>query len=428
MDCRSRLHIIRVVDDFHSEPETYFERWLTPALRSAVEAHPVVVLTGARQVGKSTLLRHAEPFSRWGYRSLDDFEVLRQAREHPKGLWAGTDRLVLDEVQRAPELLSAIKQAVDEDRSRRFVLSGSANLLLMQRVSESLAGRAVYFVLDPLTLGESRSNPAPRLLADALDGRWPEPSEAVPAIDPLPLMLRGFLPALLPLPKPEDWLRWWTGYVATYLERDLRQITQIDALVDFRRVMVLLALRTGGLLNQADIARDAALSPTTVHRYLNLIESTHLFQRLPPYAGGRTVRLVKAPRVLWTDPGLAIFLAGYFDTPSLAAARELGGMFETLVFLHLRVLCGLLTPPGRLHYWRTRSGDEVDFVIEHGRRLLAIEVKWTDAPGYRHAAGLRRFLQDHPSATGGILVHGGQEATRIDQKIVALPWTMIAGA
>jgi hypothetical protein len=241
-------------------------------------------------------------------------------------------------------------------------------------------------------------------------------------------MLRGCLPALALFTKPEDWLRWWTGYVATYLERDLRQIAQIDALVDFRRVMELLALRAGGLLNQSDLARDAGLSQATVHRYINLIESTHLFQRLPPYAGNRTVRLVKAPRVMWTDPGLAVYLAGYFDTRSLAAARELGGFFETLVYLHLRVLAGLLTPPARIHYWRTRAGDEVDFVIEHGRRLLAVEVKWTDAPGYRHTAGLRRFLEDHPAAAGGLLVHGGQQTLRLDERIVAVPWSVIAGA
>lgn len=416
------------MNNFHSPVETYRPRWITEQLRSAVLSHPVVVLTGARQVGKSTLLRRAEPFRSWTYRTLDDHDTLRQALEHPRSLWIDAQNVVLDEVQRAPQLLSAVKQAVDEDRSRRFVLSGSANLLLMQQISESLAGRAVYFVLDPLTWGELEGHPKSRVIDEALAGSWPKIGNTpASAVDPLPLMLRGFMPALVGLASGEDHLRWWSGYVATYLERDLRQLSRIDSLLDFRRLMELLALRSGGLLNQSDLARDAGLTQPTAHRYINLLETTHLFQRLPAYGGGRGARLVKAPRVLWNDPGLAIFLAGHFSADSLAAARELGGFFECLVHLHLRVAAGLLSPPGRLCYWRTRTGQEVDFVLEHGRQLLAMEVKWTEDPGQRHLAGLRQFLADHPQAAGGLLVHRGTETRWLDERILALPWTRLAG-
>lgn len=419
------------MNELYSPHGLYRQRWITGQLRSALLSHPVVVLTGARQVGKSTLLRQAEPFRSWAYRTLDDHDVLRQALEHPRSLWIGEQTMVLDEVQRAPQLLLAIKQAVDEDRGRRFLLSGSANLVLMEQVSESLAGRAIYFVLDPLTLGELEGQPMPSLVGDALAGRWPEVGESVSpmaGVDPVPLMLRGFMPALIGLPDPPDWLRWWAGYVATYLERDLRQISRIDTLVDFRRLMDLLALRSGGLLNQSDLARDAGLSQPTAHRYINLLETTHLFQRLSAYGGGRGARLVKAPRVMWTDPGLAVYLAGYFDAPSLGAARELGGFFETLVHLHLRVLASLLSPPGRLHFWRTRSGQEVDFVLEYGRRQLAFEVKWTTDPGQRHLGGLRQFLAEHPEVAGGFLIHRGTETRWLDERILALPWTRLAGA
>jgi hypothetical protein len=166
------------------------------------------VLTGARQVGKSTLLRRAEPFAGWRYHTMDDFDTLHQVRENPASLWAGAREVVLDEVQKAPELLTAIKRAVDEHPGRyRFLLSGSANLLLMGNVSETLAGRAVYLVLDPLTLGELHGQPPPALLADALAGRWPEEG-ILPEVppDPLPLMQRGFMPALFTLTTPEDYL------------------------------------------------------------------------------------------------------------------------------------------------------------------------------------------------------------------------------
>ncbi|MBM4431930.1 MAG: ATP-binding protein, partial [Chloroflexi bacterium] len=399
------------MNNFHSEPPVYYPRWLTPALRAASEAHPIVVLTGARQVGKSTLLRQAEPFRDWRYHTMDDFDTLRQTRDNPHSLWAGANEIVLDEVQKAPELLPAIKRALDEHPGRyRFILSASANLLLMGKVSESLAGRAVYLVLDPLTLGELHGQPPPTLLADSLAGRWPEERtlpEAPP--DPLPLLQRGLMPALLPLPTPEDHLRWWEGYVATYLERDLRQMSQVESLVDFRRVMALLALRSGQLLNQSSVARDAGLSQPTIHRYVKLLEATHLFERVPAYRGSHTTRLLKSPRVFWSDVGLAVFLAGYYSVDELADAHELGAFFETLIYQHLRVSSSLLTPRGRLHFWRTQTGDEVDFVVEHGRRVLSIEVKMTDAPGYRHMAGLARFLSLHPQAVGGVLLHSGPQ-------------------
>jgi hypothetical protein len=387
------------------------------------------VLTGARQVGKSTLLRQSEPFRAWRYRTMDDFDALRQARENPSSLWAGAEAVVLDEVQKAPAVLSAIKLAVDEQPARiRFILSGSANLLLMQQVSESLAGRAVYFTLDPITQGEVNGQAPPTLLSDCLARRWPEEQEAaIPPPNPVPLLLRGNMPSLLSLPAGDAWLRWWEGYIATYLERDLRQLSQVDNLLDFRRVMELLALRSGQLLNQSEVARDARITQPTIHRYLNLLEATHLFDRLPAYAASPSTRLLKSPMAYWTDPGLAVFLSGYYDEDSLRRSRQLGSYFETLIYLHLRTLAGLLTPKARLHFWRTTAGDEVDFVVEHGRRVLAVEVKMSNNPGYRDAAGLGKFLKAYPDAAGGLLLHSGTRTQRLDENIIAIPWTLLTG-
>jgi len=413
----------------YSRDELYYTRWLTEHLKDALETHAVIVLTGARQVGKSTLLRNEEPFRSWRYYTLDDLDTLDQARTNPTSLWAGAENIVLDEVQRAPEVLLAVKQAVDaHPKKYRFVLSGSANLLLMQQVSESLAGRAVYFVLHPLTLGEQHRQPPPSLLTNLLKGQWPSESlidEQPP--DPVDFLLRGAMPGLVALAAPAAWLRWWEGYILTYLERDLRQIAQIDALLDYRRLMELLALHTGQLLNQTEVGRDAGLTQPTAHRYINLLETTHLLERLAPYTAGRIQRLVKSPKVFWTDPGLPVFLSGYFDAESLKASRELGSFFEALIYQHLRVLSELLTPKARLYFWRTRTGDEVDFVVEQGRKILAIEVKLTENPRYQHAAGLRSFLQAHPNAQGGILLHGSREIRYLDERIIALPWTLLTG-
>jgi len=380
-------------------------------------------------VGKSTLLLNATPFRDWRFLTLDDFAVLRLARQRPQELWAGAERVVLDEVQRAPELLLAIKQAVDRDRaSLRFALSGSANLLLMRQVSESLAGRAVYLFLYPMTLGEIRHASPPDILARALSADWPE-EETLSQVPPDPTehLLRGLLPSLLTLDTPQAWTRWWDGYVTTYLERDLRQFSQIENLLDFRRVMELLALRSAQLLNQSELGRDAGLSQATVHRYLNLLETTQVFERLPAYTVNRTSRLMKSPKAFWNDPGLAVFLSGYFDVQDLRQARELGAYLETLILHHLRVLAGLMTPPARLYFWRTRQGQEVDFVVEHGRRLLAVEVKRATRVDYADAASLRAFLDEYPDAAGGLLLYGGAAIRRLGEKIVALPWTMVTG-
>lgn len=421
--------IIHTMNNNHSSPERYFDRWITPSLQEASRDHAVIVLTGARQVGKSTLLLNAEPFRDWRFQSMDDFDVLAQARRDPDALWAGTDRVILDEVQKAPDLLVAVKRAVDRNPGKyRFVLSGSTNLLLMKQVSESLAGRAVYFALDPMGLGELHQIQPPDILTRLLAGDIPaESSLSQDPPDPTNILMRGLMPSLITLDNPQSWTRWWDGYVATYLERDLRQVAQIDALLDFRKMMELVALRSGQLLNQSEVSRDAQLSQPTVHRYLNLLETTNLFERLPAYTVSHTTRLLKSPKAFLNDPGLAVFLSGYYELDDLKKAREYGAYFETLIYHHLRLLTRLMTPAGRLYFWRTREGTEVDFVVEHGRRVMAVEVKSTNNPGYRDIYGLQAFLSEHPNAAAGLLIHSGREIKRLDKKILAIPWTMLTG-
>lgn len=170
------------------------------------------------------------------------------------------------------------------------------------------------------------------------------------------------------------------GYVRTYLERDLRELSQVDSLVDFRRVMQSLALRTGNILNHADVAKDSRVSHPTTHRFIRLLEVSNIILRIPAFSVNRNRRLVKSPKVFYIDPALAIFLSGYYDAEGLGKCRELGGYFEILFCHHFRSLCEGMTPRASLCYWRTTTGKEVDFVIEHGRWLLAFEAKLTRMP------------------------------------------------
>jgi uncharacterized protein len=414
--------MIQTMKEIISRSETkYLSRRLAPRMREAIEQFPVVVLTGARQVGKSTLLQRE--FQDFSYLTLDDFDVRARAGQDPASLWKGRDRIILDEAQKEPRLMEAVKAAVDRSgRKLRFILSGSANILLMERVTESLAGRAIYLELLPLTWGEMHGVPDGRNFPSLWDEIFEPAEEAFPETDPLPHLLRGFMPPVWLLERSQDVLLWLEGYVRTYLERDLRELSQVDSLVDFRRLMQALALRTASVLNQADAARDAGLSPATAHRYIRLLEVSNILQRVPAFASSRSKRVVKSPKVFFLDPALAVFLAGYHDQEALRNSRELGHFFETMVGLLLRARCENMIPRAGLFYWRTVAGHEVDFILEQGRKLLAVEVKMTASPNPADARNLLRFLEQHPAAVRGVLVHAGNRLLWLHSRVLAVPW------
>jgi hypothetical protein len=285
----------------HVMNKTSLQRHVAGSLNARMRVMPAVVLTGARQTGKSTLVRELVP-GRRRYLSLDDLDVQDAARRDPDALVGGSGPVTLDEVQREPELLRAVKVAIDRDRSPgRFLLTGSANLLLMRRVSESLAGRASYLTLWGMTrreqLGQGRCGVWEELLA-ARDEEWLDvlSDETGEPEDWRDFARRGGFPTpALHLRKSEERRVWFDGYVRTYLERDLQDLSSVAALPDFRRLMRAACLRLGRLVNQTELGRDVALPQPTVHRYLNHLETSHLLVRLPSYAVNRTKRLIKTP-------------------------------------------------------------------------------------------------------------------------------------
>ncbi len=382
---------------------------------------PAVVLTGARQTGKTTLAESLVP-GRRRYRSLDDLDVLDAARRDPEALIEGPEPVTLDEVQRAPELLPAVKRAIDRDRTPgRFLLTGSANLLLMHKVSESLAGRASYLTLWPMTrreqLGLGAFGQWEELLA-APDAEWRdllEAGDAEPA-DWKALARRGGFPTpVLHLKGANERRIWFDGYVRTYLERDLRDLAAISALPDFRRLMRAACLRLGQLLNQTELGRDVGLPQPTVHRWLNLLEVSYLVVRLPAYAVNRTKRLIKSPKLYWADTGLALDLAGV-DEPS-------GAHLENLVLCDLLAWHDTRLTRTEISYWRTATGEEVDFVLESEGRLLPIEVKATARPRLSDVAHLRAFRAEYGErARAGLVLHTGSRLEWLTSDVLAVPW------
>jgi uncharacterized protein len=401
----------------------YKKRYLGSILKTVIKEIPIVVLTGSRQVGKSTLLQNELPAGRWKYLTLDDFDVLERAKEDPVGLISGYDKLIIDEVQKERGLIESIKLNVDKGKGK-YILSGSANILLMDKISETLAGRAAYLVLDPMIRGEIAEEPKPKWFMNLFEGRLPD-KKSCSAVDPLQFMLKGFMPRVIYLKKLENILKWWEGYVATYMERDLRNISNISSLTEFRKVMEALALRTGNLINQSEIARDSGVSQSSAYRYINLMEVGHIIKKVTPFFPNRTKRIVKSPKVYWVDPALAVFLSGYYNAGSLKNARELGGFFENLVFLHLNVLCELMVPKGKIYYYREVNQKEVDFVIEYGKEKIAVEVKLTVSPHYKDTKGLRYFMEEYPDTKSAVLIHAGREVKKFGDKIVAVPWSIL---
>lgn len=391
------------------------------ALAARLGAMPAVVVTGARQTGKSTLAAVLVPGER-RFLSLDDLDVLELAQRDPEALVEGTAPVTLDEVQREPRLLLAVKRAIDRRRRRgQFLLTGSANLLLMGGVSESLAGRASYLVLWPMTRREQRGLGRCGLWEELLAADDEDWLDLVAADDCGPedwrgLARRGGFPTpAVHMTTTADRALWFEGYIRTYLERDLQVLSSIAALPDFRRLMRAAALRVGTLVNQTELGRDVALPQPTAHRYLNLLEASYLLVRLPAYAVNRTKRLMKSPRLYWGDTGLALHLAG--------SPEPTGAHLENLVLHDLLAWRDARSDHAEILYWRTTAGEEVDFVIEAGGRLVPIEIKATGRPRLSDTAHLRAFRKEYGrKARAGLLLHSGSTLEWLTPDVLAAPW------
>lgn len=399
-------------------------------LSAACRVMPVVVVTGARQSGKTTLVRSHQELADRTYLSLDDLTTRLQAQADPEALVARAPALVLDEVQRAKDVLLAIKATVDRDlprRAGRFVLTGSANLLMLRAVGETLAGRAVYVNLWPLTPAELAGRGTTGLWGEliATDPRkWEEvlgsspgrPQDWGEAVEK-----GGFPVPAYHLTSPEERRLWFSGYVQTYLERDLPVLRAVENLADFRRLMQACCLRLGNLLNQTELGRDVGLAQPQVHRFLNLLEASYLCVRLPAFAVNRTKRLIKAPKLYWADPALALHLAG--------EATPRGAHLENLVLLDLLAWRDAQTLKPQILYWRTASGLEVDFVIETRDRWLPIEVKAQNTLAPKDAKGIEAFCQEYPEkAPRGLLLHTGTETFPLTRRALAAPWWQVLQA
>lgn len=392
-----------------------------------LKAFRVVAVTGARQIGKSTLVAALRGRT---YATLDDIGVLASATRDPVGFIAGLPPPVtIDEIQRVPELLLAIKQRVDRDRTRgQYVLTGSSRLDMLRGIRESLAGRTATLELGPLTWPERRGAPdaAPIDVLFALTSV----KDAVAAyaairdvrrVEGRDVLDGGFPEPVLELPARAR-ATWFREYIRTYIERDVPAIVQVADVPAFIRFVTACATSSASLLNTSELARDLGIAVDTVRRWIGVVETTFVAHRLVPFARNIRTRLVKSPKLFLADAGLMAALLGITDWREAAARNLIGPLVETWAHQQLRALCALAADPAELSFFRTHGQVGVDFVLERAGRLVPLEIKAgaTVRPG--DAKGIEAFIEHFPRAASfGLVLHMGDTLHPVTQHAAAVP-------
>jgi hypothetical protein len=356
---------------------------------------------------------------------MEQPDVRAAAVADPRGfLAAHQSPLIIDEVQHAPDLLSYIKEKIDSDQARpgQYLLTGSQNLQLVGRITESLAGRVAMLQLLPLARREAEGRPLAGLAWES-DPQKARAEQTVPSGNTWNDFLRGWYPELVASPE-RDIALWHAGYVQTYLERDVRNIRQVGDLTQFQSFIRTLAAQSAQLLNLADLARGLGIAVNTARSWLSVLEATYQVIVLRPYHANVGKRLVKTPKVYFTDPGTLCYLTGLRD-PAHAAQGPMGGkIMETAVLSEIfKTLVHRGVEP-RIYFWRTSTGSEVDIVVEADEKLVPIEVKLSSTPRPEMSLSIRAFQADLPGrSTPGYVVHPGNIHLPLGPSVTALPFS-----
>lgn len=401
-----------------------YPRHLESLLSSSLEDMPVVLLHGPRQSGKTTLARAVGAQRGYAYYTFDDEAIHDAARQDPVGFVAALpERAILDEVQRVPELFTSIKVAVDENRAPgRFILTGSANVLRVPRLSDSLAGRMAILRLHPLSQSELSRN-STGFLDDLLDARFPVRLVDRLGDELIERVVAGGYPTALAFGSATRRAAWYRDYVETQVQRDVLDLSRIHSLDALPRLMSLAAANTATLINMTELAGPFQLTRQTIDAYVTLLERIFLLERVAPWHSNRLTRLVKRPKLHVGDTGVAAALLGV-DSSDLSDDRRLfGQLLETFVLQELTRQASWREKPLSFHHFRDRDGAEVDIVMEQGvRHVVGVEVKAAASVRESDFSGLKKLR----SAAGerfkaGVVLYDGATATPFGDRLFAVP-------
>lgn len=402
-----------------------YRRNIEDRLRAALTDTPVVLLNGARQAGKSTLVQQLTKEMKGRYITLDDATFLAAAVSDPTAFIQGMDGMtVIDEVQKAPDLFPAIKRQVDVDRRPgRFLLTGSANVLMLPRLSESLAGRMEITTLWPLSQDELLGRRG-RFVDALFSHDMPRVAKTkMSRVDVAERVLAGGYPEVLARKEAQRRQGWFGSYITTILQRDVRDLAHIEGLTDMPRLLALLAARSSGLLNMSELSRSSGIAHTTLRRYLSLLETTFILQLLPAWSTNLSKRLVKSPKVHLLDSGLSSHLTGQTDSIQIRDSAIFGNLLETFVVMELRKQSGWNETSASLFHFRTSNGREVDIVLEDSRgRIVGIEVKAAATVQKKDFAGLEALAEAaRKKFLSGIVLYTGEAAVSFGPNYWAIP-------
>lgn len=408
------------------------ERHIRRDIDTYLQHFPALLITGARQVGKSTL---ALSLGIENYLTLDDISTYQSAKTDPKGFIKTLQTpVVIDEVQRAPEIFIAIKEAIDQDRTAgRFILTGSSNLQGFKNLSDSLAGRIGIVDLYALSLSEIQQQPFS--LIDNLFTPTPFTQAKLLAdiSDQLPeAIIKGGFPEVQHLPSAKIRLLWFSSYIRTYIERDLHDVSPIRNLDSFMRFYLALALRSGALLNKSDVGRDCQIDNKSLDSYISILNNTYQILQLKPYFNNQLKRLVKMPKVYMLDSGILCHLLKISQVSELQASEQRGAVYETFVLSELVKATSYANQPVDLSFYRTNDGREVDFILDNGRALVLIEVKAAYSVTDSDFKHIRHFISQHPDKVARALVfYAGEHLLPMGKhqgvELWAVPLAYIAG-
>lgn len=397
-------------------------RTLSLRIEKLRSQYPVLAITGPRQSGKTTLAR--KHFPNHSYLSLENPDLRREAEKDPRGFLAdwGTN-LILDEIQRVPQLFSYLQEKADlEGHPSRYVLTGSQQFLLMENISQSLAGRILILDLYPFTLEELAGIPE-RTTWSNLPDEKPELSlPGNPDLDTL--MFTGFYPRIHDKRlDPSEWLK---AYTRTYLERDVRQVLNIRDLGPFQDLLELCASRIGGILNYSSLSGDVGVSVPTVKHWITAMETSGLIFRLRPYQQNFGKRVTRLPKLYFTDTGLAAVLLGIHNTKELSHHPLRGALFENFVIAELFKRLRHLGEARTLFFWRDKTGHEIDLLLDSGKSPTPFEIKSSRTFHPDFTRTLKYWMRLPGNRVGkGWVVYNGERLAGGDANIRGIPWRRV---